>query len=299
MSLWFPAKVDDPELVREALVQSLGFPLQFDNELDQLEVEPDEDDETTKQASWFLSSGHYDKAFPGEGLTSTGRLDFSPLIAALRPSMLQLLVVGIAFESELPNLKLTGAQPVGATSLNYYQTQFNVFGYENSDLEFSWGYGRADVLWKLVPLAAFILIPALWTLWMGWSVLKMQDRPGEMWARYFHFLFRLMNVVWLGWIAIGSWSDFGEIIAALVGRNYRLLGEIASLTYYFIPPLMIVYLCHFLSFRVYRRVPKVDWSAREVVSRAILANSLSVVPFFFLILAVNALSPAHATPACS
>ena len=122
---------------------------------------------------------------------------------------------------------------------------------------------------------------------MGWSVLKQQDRPAEMWARYFRFLFRLMNVVWLAWLPISSLSNLGEIIATLVGRNYRLLGEISNLTYYFVPPLLVVYLCHFLSFRVYARVRAVDWSAREVVSRAMLANSLSIIPFFFLILAVN------------
>ena len=75
-----------------------------------------------------------------------------------------------------------------------------------------------------------------------------------MWARYFRFLFRLMNVVWLAWLPISSLSNLGEIIATLVGRNYRLLGEISNLTYYFIPPLLVVYLCHFLSFRVYARV---------------------------------------------
>ena len=287
LSLWFPAKLDDPERVKRALAQSLGCELQFDEDENQLNVERADDAESTTQASWFFSNGHCANAFPGEGLTSSGRIDFAPLIASLRTSMLQLLVVGIAFDADLPNLKLTGAKPVGTTALNYYQTQFNVFGYEKSDLEFSWGYSRADVLWKLVPLAVFILIPALWTLWMGWSVLKMQDRTAEIWGRYFHFLFRLLNVVWLVWLPVCSLSDFGQIIAMLVGRNYQLLGEISSLTYYFVPPLLVVYLCHFLSFRVYRRVRNSDWSAREVVSQAILANALSIMPLFFLLLAVN------------
>ena len=98
VSLWFPAKLDDPDRVKRALVQSLGCALQFDEEENQLNVEPDDDAESTAQASWFFSNGRCDNAFPVEGLTSSGRIDFSPLIASLRPSMLQLLVVGVVFD---------------------------------------------------------------------------------------------------------------------------------------------------------------------------------------------------------
>ena len=127
MNLWIPKKLEDPDAVKHALVQSLGFPLQFDGE----EYNPYasyEDAEESKLAPWFLSSGHSDKAFPGEGLKSHGRIDFSPLVAALRPLDVELLVVGIMFDRQSPNLTLTGAKQVGPPSLNNYQTQFNVFG---------------------------------------------------------------------------------------------------------------------------------------------------------------------------
>lgn len=287
VTLWLPVKPDDPGRVKRALAESLGFPLEFDREQGSLNHDPD--DETgseTEHASWFFSSGHCDKAFMNEGLKSTGRINFYPLVGVLRPLMLQLLVVGVTFDKETPNLSLTGAKQV-LPSANYYQTQFNLFASAPSDMEFSWGYTTADILWKFVPLSVFLLIPALLTLWMSWSVLKIQDQAAEVWGRYFRFLYRLINLIWLIWIPVCSLSNFGDIISTLVGRDHRVVGETLSLTSYFAPPLVVVYLCHFLSGRVYRYVRGTEWSPREVVSRAILANAFSILPLFFLLLTVN------------
>lgn len=289
-NLWLPVKTNDRAAVQLALAESLGFPLEFDKESEGFLDGDSEDDapDTANGPAWVSGEGQNEQAFSQQGLTWTGRMNFSPLMSVLRPLKLQLLVVGVGFENKTPNLIVTGATPLGRSlAVNYYQTQFSLYDQATPIIEVSWGYSTANVLWNLVPLGAFLLVPMLLTLWMSWSVLKMKDQPGQMWGRYFGFLYRFMNLIWLIWIPVCSWSSIDEILSLLFGGSNRVLAETVSLSFYFAPPLMAVYLCHLLSGRVYRQVRGVEWSAREVVGKAILANAFSILPIFFVLLTIN------------
>lgn len=79
-------------------------------------------------------------------------------------------------------------------------------------------------------------------------------------------------------------SGIGELITFLFGADRRGVGQIVNVAFYFIPPVVAMFLCHFASRRVYEQVLSVDWSPRLVVRRAIIANTLSLIPMFLVII---------------
>lgn len=109
-------------------------------------------------------------------------------------------------------------------------------------------------------------------------------RPEELWGRHLRFLHRLLNVVWIAWLPIYFLSGLGEIISFAFGADPRGVGQIVNVAFYFIPPVIAMFLCHFGSRRVYERVLSVDWTPRQVVRHAIIANALSLIPMFLVIL---------------
>jgi len=285
VALAIPGKFDDVTPMRLLLSQSFNFPLVIDppgkNPFE------DEDGETPEKYSWTLIEAHNDQAFVGQALVSGASIQTARLAEALRPLGIKTLSIITIFLNEPPYVKVTGASQVGPKGMNFYQVSISTENPDPAGIDFSWGYRPRDLVVQLLPTGLFILLPLLLTLWMTRSVLKIQDRPTEMWGRYFRFLFRLISFIWLIWIPVCSLSNLGEITSTLIGPNHTVLAETLSLAYYFVPPILVVYLCHFLSGRVYRAVRGAEWSAREVMSRAILATAFSIVPLFFVMLTIN------------
>jgi Zn-dependent protease with chaperone function len=56
-----------------------------------------------------------------------------------------------------------------------------------------------------------------------------------------------------------------------------------NVAFYFIPPVIAMFLCHLASGRVYEQVPTVDWSPRRVVRQAVIGNALTLIPMFLVI----------------
>jgi Zn-dependent protease with chaperone function len=116
--------------------------------------------------------------------------------------------------------------------------------------------------------------------------LRMKEaNPLTIWGRYFRYLYRLLNVIWLIWLPVYSWTNICEILS--VTGAHPLLIQLIGLILYFLPPLAVMYLCHLFSRKVYRQVRGTEWSPREVVGKAILSNAFSLMPFFFFLLALN------------
>src|SRR6185369_11477805 len=118
----------------------------------------------------------------------------------------------------------------------------------------------------------------------SFSARRRTANPEELWGRHLRFLHRLLNVVWLAWLPVYFFSGVGEVISFLFGPDYRAVGQIVNVAFYFIPPVIAMFLCHFASGRVYEQVVSVDWSPRRVVRHAITANALGLIPMFLVIL---------------
>lgn len=285
------SKPDDPAALEKSLSESLGFPLHVDDERRGYDEEENE--------SWWLINAHNDHAYLPQGLLSRGRIDMAPLVSALRSLGIKYFSASIFFENKFSNLRMTGATKLemqrpanlGRSKITIpeiYTARINIDAPEPTPIEFSWGYSPADIMRQLMPLSAFVLLPLLFTLWMSRSVLSRKEAdPRSVWGRYFRYLYRLMTLIWLVWLPVSSWTNIGEMFSMAAGYKHNLLLEVAGVALYFLPPLLVVWLCHLLSSRVYRHVRDVEWSPRDVVKKAILANALNITPFFFVVLAFN------------
>jgi Zn-dependent protease with chaperone function len=115
------------------------------------------------------------------------------------------------------------------------------------------------------------------------SARRRSSSPEELWGRHLRFLNRLLSLTWLVWLPIYYFSGVSEVVLFVFGEDRPGLGQILYVAFYFVPPIIAMFLCHFASSRVYEQVFSVDWSPRQVVKRAIISNALSLIPMFLVI----------------
>jgi Zn-dependent protease with chaperone function len=111
-----------------------------------------------------------------------------------------------------------------------------------------------------------------------------------LWGKHLRFVHRLLNVVWIVWLPVYFASSAGEIIMFVFGGDLLSLGSIGQLVnvaFYFIPPVVAMFLCHLASGRVYEQLRPVDWSPRQVVRQAVIASAISLIPMFLVIVGLS------------
>ena len=273
VTLEFAGQVRDREQLKRALAKSFSFPLQFRNLLDQ---------DTDEEENWTIISATSPKAFAGGVFEKTCRIDVQSLLPQLQQTEIKSLNVRVVFRNATRDVEIEGATrtAVGTASVDHYEANFDVRAGRSQVMAFALGYSAGDLLKKSIPLILFLMVPALWT---GLSARRRSSSPEELWGRHLRFLHRLLNVVWLAWLPIYFFSGVDEIIAFLFAADHRGVGQIVNVAFYFIPPVIAMFLCHLASRRVYEQVVSVDWSPRHVVRHAIIANALSLIPMFLVI----------------
>ena len=295
VSLNVPGEVQDREQLKRIVAGSFSFPLQFDNSPAtwrySLEEAVDQANaESKSERPWTTISGKSPKAFTGGILRSTCQIDLRSLLPLLRQYNLDYLKVFVLFQNGTRDVKIHGANRipnVAGVNLYHYDLLIDVHTAGSPVLNFSMGYSAGDLLRKSAPLLLFLLLPALAT---GLSARRSSPNPEELWGKHLRFVHRLLNVVWIVWLPIYFVSSAGEIIMFVFGGNLLSLGSVGQLVnvaFYFIPPVIAMFLCHIASGRVYEQVRSVDWSPREVVRRAVIANVISLIPMFLVIVGLS------------
>jgi Zn-dependent protease with chaperone function len=249
---------EDAAALRQSLAESMGFPLEVDSERGEFDEEED--------AFWWSLDAHSDHAFRRQGLSSARRLDVTPLLNALRPLGVKNISLVLFFKDPPGNLRVTGANKVvipdfdgsstrrSAAQPETYTALISTSAPAPPPIQFSWGYGPRDIAIQLTPLYAFVLLPMLLTVWMSRSVLRRKEAgPSVVWGRYFRYLYLLINAVWLIWLPVYSLANIRDMLSTAGGSGPLL--ELTGLALYFLPPLVVLYLCHLLSRRVYAQVP--------------------------------------------
>ena len=137
---------------------------------------------------------------------------------------------------------------------------------------------------RVLPLVLFLFLPAVWA---RFSARRFRDRPAELSGRHLLFWNRLTNALWLIWLPIYAVSGIGDMVFSLLGPERRDEAHVVNVALYFVPPILAMLLCDLASRAVYRLVPEVQWSRRDLVRQAIASTSFSMMPLFLPILAIN------------
>jgi Zn-dependent protease with chaperone function len=292
--LAIPAEVQDQEQLKRIVTGSLSFPIQFDNgpATRRYNFDEDEDEATAESKSeriWTTISGKGPKAFTGGLLSSTCQIDLRFLLPLLRQYNVEYLKVLVLFQNGTRNVKIHGAHRipnVAGVNLYNFDLLMDVHG-TAPVLNFSMGYSAGDLLRKSSPLLLFLLLPALATLI---SARRKSANPEELWGKHLRFVHRLMSVMWIVWLPVYYVSSVGEIITFVFGGallSFGSVGQIVNVAFYFISPVIAMFLCHVASGRVYKQLRPVDWSPRQVVRQAIIANAISLIPMFLVIVGLT------------
>ncbi|HKG61584.1 MAG TPA: hypothetical protein VKB05_17630 [Pyrinomonadaceae bacterium] len=294
VSLNVPADVQDHEQLKRILAASFSFPLQFDNRPTTWRYSLKEavDQAVTESKSkrpWTTISAKSPKAFAGGILSSTCQIDLRSLLPLLRQYNLDYLKVLVLFQNGTRDVKIHGAHrlPTVAFNLYHFDALIDVHIGVPPVLNFSMGYNTADLLRKSSPLLLFLLLPALATML---SARRSSPNPEELWGKHLPFVSRLLNVVWVVWLPVYFVSGIGEIIMFVFGGDLLSLGsmgQIVNVAFYFIPPVIAMFLCHVASGRVYEQLRPVDWSPRQVMRHAVIASAISLIPMFLVIVGLS------------
>jgi Zn-dependent protease with chaperone function len=284
--LSIPVKVDDPAALRQALLQSFNLPLTIDPPLNNPYLD-DQYEEWGRKYPITLIEAHNSEAFVEQKLFSSLKIQPGPLAKELRSNGINTLIVTFIALKPMSNVSVSGAVKRGFPIYSFYQANINTDNPNPRTIDFSWGYQKGDIAIQSLPIALFLLAPLMLTLWMSRSVLKLKDRPAEMWGKYFRYLTGLINAIWILWFPVLAWSNMNEILPGLLGPAAGSYAGIARYGLWFTPPMLVMWLCHFLSHRVYRNVRGAEWSPGTVVRRAILGGSLAFVPLFGFMLGTS------------
>ena len=279
-SLEFPAEVRDREPLKRALAESFSFPVEF----------PDvRENESDGKRPWTTISARSPKAFSGGMLETTCRIDLRFLLPQLEQHQIEHLKVMVFFQNGTQDIEISGAErlALGSLSVDHYDADVDVRAGAVPVIEFAMGYKAGAIFKRSAVVVLFLLLPVLWT---SLYARKASNNPEELWGRHLRFLHRLLNVVWMAWLPVYFFSGVSEIISFAFGADRRGVGQIVNIAFYFIPPVIAMFLCHVASRRVYEQVPAVDWSPREVVRQAIIANALTLVPMFLVIVGMYTFS---------
>ena len=280
-------KLDDQSPVHQALSQSFSFPLTIAPPRKNPFEEEDDDEADSPKLAWTLIEAENDHAFTQQIMNQTAQIHVAHLAEELKSRGIKNLRVSVLFLDRIPNVRVSGAEKRGFALLNYYEADISTENPGAAVIDLSWGYRRSDLWKQWPPIAAFILLPMLLTIWMGRRVLKIRDRPAEMWGRYFRYLARVMNSLWLVWLPIYAWVNLGELIPAAFGPNHNSLARVVAIAVWIAVPLPVMWLCHLLSGQVYRNVRGAEWSPADVVRRMLLGATTGCLPLFFVILIVS------------
>jgi Zn-dependent protease with chaperone function len=285
--LTMPGKLDDQSPVHQALSQSFSFPLTIVPPRKNPYEEDDDDEADSPKLDWTLIEAENNSAFTQQLMNQTAQMHVAHLAEELKSRGIKNLRITVLFLDRMPNVRVSGAEKKGFLAFNYYEADISTENPGAAVIELSWGYTRSDVWKQWPPIAGFILVPMLLTIWMGRRVLKIKDRPAEMWGRYFRYLARVMNSLWLVWLPIYAWVNLNELIPAAFGPNHNSLSRVVAIAVWIGVPLPVMWLCHLLSGQVYRNVRGAEWSPADVVRRMLLGATIGFLPLFFVILIVS------------
>jgi Zn-dependent protease with chaperone function len=235
------------------------------------------------QTRWF-------PLFQHNGLVLERTLDLGPLMAALKRAGIKQLVVSVNHPRAGFSHLSPSAQPWHERDSYgpwvYYHCELPVGSAESVPLTLAFGYDPED-LRVFLPLVALPLVPICLTLWKRRRVWQTEAAdPWAAWIGYLRFLRWLFLGVWFGWFAGIAVSEARDIVQFLLGGS-NLLGMGLETLFYLLPPAATVVLCKALSYPVYRRLRKVNWTRREFIRQAVGSQALIVVPLLVLRLGMD------------
>ena len=282
VSLMLQVAVSDQESLKRALAESWSFPVQFSH----LDLGEEDSEETEQDYPWTFITAESTKAFSHSGLKSSCRINLQSLLPQLRSLNVESLKVLVLFENVPGDLTVAGAQRKAffGTHVDIYEANVDLRAPALNVIDFTIGYSAGDILLKTIPLVVFLILPSLWT---RRSVRKFGSRPEELWGRHLRFITRMLNVIWIVWLPVYVLSGLDGVVSFVFGPDRQDMAQLVNLTFYFVPPIVAMLLCHATSRKVYELVPSIEFSPRDVVRHSITVTTFSLAPLFLLILGIN------------
>ena len=174
------------------------------------------EEESAEGSNWHIFYGRAEGAYQRSGLLVSGRLDLAPLARELRAHGAKELSVMLQLPQASGFNAVAGASPCAPQIGFYICSRLDLETDTPAPIAFSFGYRFADVLWKWLPLVAFLLVPAALTLWMRRRALHATAAdPAASWFGYFRFLNLAVTATWLLWLPLYAWANPDEIFRFL------------------------------------------------------------------------------------
>ncbi len=211
------------------------------------------------------------------GLQGSLNIGLDPLLKVLRGHEFEYLSVTVP-SPHLSNLQIKGShETAGSYGLHYFEIPL---ADEHASIALSWGFRRSDLIMPLAVAGAFILIPCSLLLWMRFRALRLQtsDRAGA-WFSYMRTQNLCVTGIFLLWIGGGFTvrNQLSEIASAVFGSS-TLLPGLLSMAYVYLPPIVVMLVATFASYRVLVEVRQVEWSFHDYVKLQLSQFGMIMIP---------------------
>ncbi|HEX7334120.1 MAG TPA: M48 family metalloprotease [Pyrinomonadaceae bacterium] len=284
VNLWISKQVQNRQELERSLAESFSFPLQIREGLT-TEDEADPFYQWATQSSsrgWTILHGENPSPFNGIGFSCF--IDPVPLGEALRSQNIEDFKIQVEVDTANDYVSISSNR--GSEKRKFQHMHIHLASPVYYVLEIRGGAEPGDVMNGGLTLVVFLLLPVLLTMAMNRR--RFNQPPAELWGWHLRFSNRLHGILWPIWLCVYSLSSLPVIVTFAIRRP--AIAQIVNLAFYFVPPVAAMFLCHFASRGVYRRVTGVAWSASDVVRRAMIMNTFALAPLFVLVLALNTLS---------
>lgn len=274
------------------------------------ELYTDNDEDEGKPAAAFIEwdfNARCDGAFAKRWSIISGQINFTPLAAALKSAGAPTLELTINLPpSPYYNVNL----PMKIDNNRHYlmaHYQFDTAQPPAEPLKLAFGYRLQDLIRRYGPLPAVTILPLLLVVWRR-RVSLSHNQPDLAAAGFnYYCTFNVATTIaWAGWYivayplnididdlirlyAFGSDNIQALSLLRIVAGNFGLVKLVIKPLYYFLPPLLVIFLCTYISYPVFERMSAERKTRRELMLYTLLSLASFALPLMLYIAGVSAL----------
>lgn len=183
-------------------------------------------------------------------------------------------------------------------SRDYYSASLFLPEINDSTLTVRMGYSQSAVLWRVAGAIALLWVPICITYAMRRRVLKLNlEDPAPVWFGYQRWLGWITTALWLAWLSLAFSFDTLSVFSSQIvepflgsGAGAAEWGENLS---FLIPPVLVNTLCYVISYPVFVRVGRMEWSRIDLAQQALWSQLHLLLPVVIGVAGVRSLATAN------
>ncbi|MEM9091721.1 MAG: M48 family metalloprotease [Cyanobacteria bacterium P01_F01_bin.53] len=266
------------------------------------------EDVTTSFDYGFYLSGHC-PALTSAGFRWGDRMNLAPLLSALKAAQIDNLQVSLQLpdvgtpvvnppvegivEDPLGNVEKTLEDEYGTFGSAWMDRFFPTYETYNIDvanpaltqIDYSYGFGRWQVLLRGIGLGLALLLPVGLFVWLRGRVLRLhaQSTDSTLWFGYQRSVAWIEIATWAVWFMLffgTAASDWFPLLLPSAVSAHPLFGVVVA-PLVIVPPMLVGLASRMLSYPVMKEIGQLDYTLPEILAQYVAFQGVIILPTLF------------------